>query len=154
MMKVVTLAVGLAALISSPSAAATIADAAWLEGRWVGEGLGGQAEEVWSPAAGGQMVGHFQLVKGGKPVFYEIMLLDMTPGGLRMRVKHFNADFTAWEDKDKWITFAPDSVQPRVLKFKGLTLSAEGDTMTARLPIRYKDGRVAEEVFMFRRAEK
>ena len=66
MMKVVTLAVGLAAMISSPSAAATIADAAWLEGRWVGEGLGGQAEEVWSPAAGGQVsCGEYGRARGG-----------------------------------------------------------------------------------------
>ncbi|RYY34034.1 MAG: hypothetical protein EOP59_16885, partial [Sphingomonadales bacterium] len=52
---------------------ATIADAAWLAGRWVGEGLGGQVEESWSPAMGGQMAGHFTLVQDGKPVFYELM---------------------------------------------------------------------------------
>ena len=28
--------------------------AAWLAGRWVGTGMGGEVEEVWSPASGGQ----------------------------------------------------------------------------------------------------
>ena len=32
-------------------AAANIADASWLAGRWVGEGLGGRVEETWAPAA-------------------------------------------------------------------------------------------------------
>lgn len=27
----------------------------WLEGHWVGEGLGGEVEEVWRPERGGAM---------------------------------------------------------------------------------------------------
>lgn len=88
-------AASLAAAFPAAAPAATIADAAWIAGRWVGAGLGGQIEETWAPAAGGQMVGHFQLVKDGKPALYELMMLDAAPTGLRLRVKHFNADFTA-----------------------------------------------------------
>ena len=133
-------------------AAATIADASWLPGRWVGEGLGGTIEETWAPAAGGQMVGHFQLVKDGKPVFYELMLLDASSKGLRMRVKHFNADFTAWEDKAGWHSFEPVAAEPNVLKFNGLTLERKGDEMTIVVTLKQKDGRIEHMPLKLRRA--
>ena len=152
-----------AALAASPAAppaplapAATvgrIADAAWLAGRWVGTGLGGEIEENWSPAAGGQMVGHFQLVSGGEVKFYELEVIDEQPTGLRMRVKHFNRDFTAWEDKAGWHSFEPVSAAPGLLKFRGLTLTRVGaDAMTIGIRLRGKDGTVREETLRLRRA--
>ena len=131
---------------------APIDSASWLAGRWVGEGLGGHVEESWTPAAGGQMIGHFQLVKGGKPVFYELMLLDAQPDGLRLRVKHFNADFTAWEDKAVWHSFEPLSVEPDVLKFKGLTLKRSGSDLLITVTLRAKDGTVTDHPLKLRRA--
>lgn len=133
-------------------AAATIADASWLSGRWVGEGLGGTVEETWAPAAGGQMVGHFQLVKDGKPVFYELMMLDVQPRGLRLRVKHFNADFTAWEDKGGWHSFEPVSAEPNLLKFNGLTLARDGETLNIVVTMKQKDGRIEQVPLKLRRA--
>lgn len=133
-------------------AAANIADADWLAGRWVGEGLGGQIEETWAPAAGGQMIGHFQLVKDGKPAFYEIMLLDVQPKGLRLRVKHFNADFTAWEDKTEWHSFEPVAVEPGRLKFDGLQLERKGDDLTIVVTLKQKDGSIADHPLKLRRA--
>ena len=120
----------LASLASPPRRRAVDRDAAWLAGRWVGEGLGGKVEETWAPAAGGQMVGHFQLVKAGKPVFYEIMLLDAGRAG-SARVKHFNPDFTAWEDKAVWHSFEPVA-SSRPAEFKGLALGA-GDRLTVTI---------------------
>lgn len=136
---------------AAPASAQVIGDAAWLAGRWVGEGLGGRVEETWAPAAGGQMVGHFQLVKAGKPVFYEIMLLDAQPGGLRLRVKHFNPDFTAWEDKGVWHSFEPVGVEPERLRFDGLTLGRRGDKLTVTITLRAKDGTVGKHVLQLRR---
>ena len=133
-------------------AAATIADASWLSGRWVGEGLGGTVEETWAPAAGGQMVGHFQLVKDGKPVFYELMMLDVQPRGLRLRVKHFNADFTAWEDKGGWHSFEPVSAEPNLLNFNGLTLARDGETLNIVVTMKQKDGRIEQVPLKLRRA--
>lgn len=133
-------------------AAATIADASWLSGRWVGEGLGGTVEETWAPAAGGQMVGHFQLVKDGKPAFYELMMLDVQPRGLRLRVKHFNADFTAWEDKGGWHSFEPVSAEPNLLNFNGLTLARDGETLNIVVTMKQKDGRIEQVPLKLRRA--
>ena len=142
-----------AALAASPVAAApAITDASWLAGRWIGEGLGGKIEETWAPAAGGQMVGHFQLIVDGKPQFYELLLLDAQPGGLRLRVKHFNADFTAWEDKDGWHSFEPVSAQPDLLKFNGLTFLRSGDDLTVTVTLKAKDGTVKDHPIRLRRA--
>ena len=138
---------------AAPAAAApTIEDASWLAGRWVGEGLGGTIEESWALAAGGQMVGHFQLVKDGKPAFYEILLLDSQPGGLRLRVKHFNPDFTAWEDKGEWHSFEPLAVAPNLIKFKGLTFDRQDDRLTITVTFKKKDGTIYQEPLQLRRA--
>ncbi|WP_310467530.1 DUF6265 family protein [Sphingomonas sp.] len=137
---------------TAPAPAAKIADAAWLAGRWVGQGLGGEIEENWSPAADGQMVGHFQLTSGGKVKFYELEVIDEQPAGLRMRVKHFNRDFTGWEEKGGWHSFEPVSATPGVLKFRGLTLTREGaDAMTIGIMLK-EDGKVREETLRLRRA--
>lgn len=142
----------LPALLAGTARAATIEDAAWLAGRWTGTGLGGELEEVWSPPVGGQMVGHFRLVTNGKPVFYEFILLDVVDGGIRMRLKHFNPDHTAWEDKDAWTTFSPVSASEGKLVFSALTIERTGpDALTMRLKLR-REGQVVEEVLQFRRA--
>ena len=133
-------------------APATIDSASWLAGRWVGEGLGGQVEESWAPAAGGQMIGHFQLVKDGRPAFYEIMLLDALPAGLRLRVKHFNPDFTAWEDKAVWHSFEPVSAAPDLLQFKGLTFARTGDDLLITVTLKTKDGTVTDHPIRLKRA--
>lgn len=134
------------------AAAPSIEDASWLAGRWIGEGLGGQIEETWAPAAGGQMIGHFQMVKDGKPQFYEIMLLDAQAPAFRLRVKHFNADFTAWEDKGEWHSFVPISAAPNQLRFKGLTFDRSGDELTIVVTLKQRDGRVSDHPIRLKRA--
>ncbi|MGH6950449.1 MAG: DUF6265 family protein [Vitreimonas sp.] len=131
---------------------AAIEDAAWLAGRWVGEGFGGQMEETWAPPIGGQMVGHFRHWRDGQPQFYEIMLIDIAEGGVRMRVKHFNPDFTGWEERGEWVTFEPVSAAPDALIFNGLTIRREGaDRIVMSIRIRRGDA-VTEEILRFQRA--
>lgn len=132
---------------------ASLQDFAWLAGRWIGDGLGGRMEEVWSPPAGPQMVGHFQLDKDGAPALYELMLLDEFEGGLRMRVKHFNPTFVGWEEKDAWHTFGFVSGSPGVLILGGLELRRSGpDRLTMQLVIEQADGSVETETLDFSRA--
>src|SRR5687767_15714011 len=47
----------------APIPRATIADMAWLAGRWTGDGLGGRTEEIWSPPDAGTMMGTFRLIR-------------------------------------------------------------------------------------------
>jgi hypothetical protein len=137
---------------TAPQAEVTIEDAAWLAGRWVGEGFGGDMEEAWSPPVGGQMIGHFRYWREDQPQFYEFMIIDVAEGGLRMRLKHFNPDFTTWEDRDQWTTFEPVSVGADRIVFNGLTIVRESeDRMVMTIRIRNGDN-VAEHVLRFQRA--
>lgn len=136
----------------STRSAVTIEDATWLAGRWVGTGFGGQMEESWAPPVGGQMIGHFRYWRDGQPQFYEIMLMDVADGGVRMRVKHFNPDFVGWEDKDGWVTFEPVSANSEALVFDGLAIRREGENRIV-MTIRIRRGEVVEEeTLQFERA--
>lgn len=133
---------------------ATISAVAWLEGRWVGEGLGGTSEEAYAPAADGQMIGHFRQVRDGKPVFYEFVLVRERAGSLVYAVKHFNPDATAWEEKDRWVEFPLVAVEEGRVFFSGLTFERDGpDAMRAHLNLQRKDtGERWTETFRYRRA--
>jgi hypothetical protein len=155
------LALGLAAqepfharrLGGQPSPAATLADMAWLEGHWVGEGLGGVSEELWSPARGGAMMGTYRLLKDGKPVFYEFLMVVEENGTIAMKLKHFNPDFTGWEEKAGVVTFKLVAVEARAVHFDGLSFFRDGDDeLRIYLLLRDKDGTVREEQFRMRRA--
>lgn len=130
----------------------SIADAAWLAGRWVGEGFDGQMEETWAPPVGGQMIGHFRYWREDQPQFYELLLLDVIDEGLRMRVKHFGTDMVGWEEKDDWITFEPVSVEPDALLFNGLEIRRVNDErIVISLRMRHGDT-VKEEIIRLTRA--
>ncbi len=137
-----------------PAAAATIESAAWLAGRWVGGGPMGEAESSWSPPFAGQMVGHYTLRRAEKVIFYEIMVLDVPEGGLRLSVKHFQSDFTPWEPGDQWQRFEPRSVTADELRFDGVIIRRLGPdrhsaTVTHQNP---QTGATADTTFTYSRA--
>lgn len=135
----------------APRPVATISDVAWLAGEWVGEGLGGHIDEVWSAPAGGSMVGYFRLVKDDKPVFYELLTLLETEGSVEMRMKHANPDMTGWEEKNAYVTFRLVKHDATGTYFSGLTFRRTGpDTMEAYLALR-QNGVVREEKLTYRR---
>ena len=101
--------------------AATLDDAAFLVGRWEGTAFGERLEESWSAPTGGSMVGTFKLFDGDKPAMYEIMLLTVEDGTLSLKVKHFNPDFTAWEDKEDYVNFRLVAKSDGELHFGGLS---------------------------------
>jgi Domain of unknown function (DUF6265) len=133
--------------------AATLADLAWLQGSWEGEGIAGApALEAYAPAAGGQMVGHFRQMKAdGTVMFYEIITIVEQDGSLAYRLKHFNPDLTGWEEKNEVEAFALTEKSPDRFDFSGLAYERTGpDTMTATVEIEEK-GKRDTLVFRFRR---
>lgn len=140
-------------LEGKPSPPARIDAVAWLAGRWVGEGLGGFNEETWNPPRGGVMTGMYRLLKGDKPVFYEFLLLMEDKGSLVLKLKHFNPDFSAWEEKEKTVDFALVAVEPGAVHFDGLSFIRQDDG-SLRIYLLLKDkktGTVREEEFKLRR---
>ena len=108
--------------------AATLDDAAFLVGRWVpGPRSAKRMEESWSAPTGGSMVGTFKLFDGDEPAMYEIMLLTVEDGTLSLKVKHFNPDFTAWEDKEDYVNFRLVAKADGELHFGGLSFYRRSD---------------------------
>lgn len=130
--------------------APTVEDLAWLQGAWLGEGLGGTVEEIWSAPRNGVMVGSFRLIKQ-EHVFFELLTIAEHDGEIQMRVKHFHPDMTAWEDKEDFVTFRLESVVDGVADFGGLVIRhPDPDRLEMELAMRRKDG-VTTERFSFRR---
>jgi len=108
-----------------------------LVGHWRGEGLGGVCEETWLPESGGIMLGTFKLMQEGKVNFFEIMTLSIDSIGPAVRVKHFNADMTGWEDKADMVTFRYDSTVAGEMFFGGLRFSSPTED-SLKIGVRFK----------------
>lgn len=131
--------------------AATLADVGWLVGAWTGTAFGADFEEVWNPPSAGSMVGMFKLLRDGEVEFYELLLLVETEASLALKVRHFNADFTAWEDKDEDVTFRLVRVDEAAVHFSGLSFyRVDDDTLDGYIVMRTEDG-VREETLTYRR---
>ena len=131
----------------------------WLEGQWIGEGIdGAPAMESWLPPTGGTMVGTFVqevVAENGASsiMFTEILYLMEEEGSLVLRLKHFNADLTGWEEKDDSLTFRLVAIEPCAVFFNALTLRCTdperpGEGLVAA--VRMRSG--GELVFHFREA--
>ncbi len=132
---------------------ATVADLDFLVGRWVGEALGGVAEEVWNPALGGELLGTFRLVQAEKTIFSELMVLSVEGERVVLRLKHFShPGLVAWEDKEESVAFPLIAVEGQTAWFGGLTIQRAGDRLDFALAMRRQDGTSVEERFQLRRA--
>lgn len=129
--------------------AATIADFAMLIGNWTGKGLGGDCDENWLGPMDNRMHGIFRLVKDGKIVFTEYMSILQDSAGWALKVKHFTAEFTGWEAKDKSVDFRFIRAENNALYFSGITFLTEGNKLTIYIAFRQKDKSYREEIFTF-----
>lgn len=130
---------------------ARISDVAWLAGHWRGEGLGGVVDESWTPPLGSTMAGTFMLTNADSLVLYEMMALVEVNGSVVLWVKHFNPDFTGWEDKSDKVSFPLVRLAPDALYFSGLTFKRiNADSMNVFLAMG-NGGKVREARLAYRR---
>ncbi len=131
--------------------AATLDDVAWMVGNWEGEAFGQTFEEHWNPPSAGSMIGFFKLMSGDDVSFYELLLLVEEEGSLSLKVKHFNADFTAWEDKGDYVDFRYIMSDDDAVHFSGISFyRIDDDNMVAYIVFRSGDD-VREEKLVYRR---
>lgn len=131
---------------------ATISDMKKLSGTWHGEGLGGFVEEIYSQPQDGVMMGSFRFLDKGKTVFYELILVQEENGTLAVRLKHFGADFTGWEEKDKNVLFSFVKKDKNRMYFEGQTFEFIGkNKLNIYVAIKQKDGSIKEEIFAYTR---
>ncbi len=134
----------------SPPAKA--ADLAWLVGEWSGEGFGAKLHESYSAPIGGQMPGHFTVARDGKPEMYEFVMIAEVGDSIEYRVRHFNTDMTAWEDKGHFVKFPLVAVDKDAWYFDGLTIRRTGqDSADHIVRIKGKDGKTSEQLLRYRR---
>jgi len=106
---------------------ATLDDASWLVGSWSGTAFGQNFEEAWNPPSAGTMIGLFKLYGDDGVAFYELLQLSVEDDTLSLKVKHFNADFTAWEDKSDFVDFRLVRKEENALHFGGLSFYKRDD---------------------------
>lgn len=134
---------------------ASVYELPWLVGQWEGEGIGGaRAVESWLSPTGTTMVGTFvQETAEGSIQFTEHMYLMEEDGSLVLKLKHFNADLTGWEEKDRVISFRLVDLEPCAAYFNGLTLRCDGDNgLIAAVRMKSDNPEPQELVFRFTRA--
>ena len=131
---------------------AKVSDLGWMVGQWAGEGFGAKLFESYSAPIGGQMPGHFYVARDGKPEMYEFVMIAEVGNSIEYRVRHFNPDMTAWEDKDQFVKFPLVAVEGDSWYFDGLTIRRTGpDTTDHVVRIKGKDGKTSEAVLKYRR---
>ncbi|GAB3646799.1 hypothetical protein GCM10028791_07670 [Echinicola sediminis] len=120
-----------------PAAMGQLEDLSWLVGYWKGTGFGGECDELWLPPQGNSMTGIFRFVEEGKLIFSEYMAIVEEEGRLYLKVKHFNGDFSPWEDKDKWVNFRFIKSEGKTAYFSGLTLHRKKSSLTLKLAMEH-----------------
>lgn len=128
---------------------ADLSATAWLEGRWVGEALGGIVEEIWSPPSAGSMMSAFKLVVDDEVKFYEIVTITEENESLIFKVKHFHPNLHGWEEKDKTIDFKLVKVEDNRVYFDGLTFEQVNEKEMKVYLLIGRDGGVKEHQFVY-----
>src|SRR5690554_3102710 len=105
---------------------AKINDVSWLSGNWVGEAFGGLGEEIWSDPVAGSMMGMFRSVTKGEVGLYEFLTISEFEESLVFRLRHFNENLSAWEEKGEPQNFPLVKIDKNTAWFEGFTFAKNG----------------------------
>ena len=133
---------------------ATINDMAWIAGHFQGEFMGGTFEEVWAPPFGGAMMGMFKVFRDGDVVFYELLTIVEESNSLNLKLRHFNADLTGWEEKDEFLSFPLVELTQDAAFFDGITFrKLDPNTIQVFVALEQSDGEMEELEFEYHRLQ-
>ena len=132
---------------------ANLKDMIWLSGHWQGEAFGGPIEEIWSPPRGESMMFSFKSMRqDGTVRFYEFGTISEEKGSLILKFKHFNADMTGWEEKDKFMEYRLVKITDDAAYFDDFTFKKRSDEEIAiYVIIETKDGTSEEMPFYYKK---
>jgi hypothetical protein len=99
------------------------------------------------------MVGTFKLFAGDEPEMYELMLLTVEDGTLVLKVKHFSADFTAWEDKPDYVSFRLVAIMKDELHFGGLSFYKRSEDRLDGYIVMRNGDEVSEQHIVYERQQ-
>lgn len=140
------------AVSGQPRPVAEVSELSWLAGAWSGEGISGPAREVYSPPTGGVIVGHFVQQRDEGVWFYELITVRPDGESITYCLRHFNADLTAWEEKNEVRCFPLIARERDTWFFDGLTVRRKGDEEMVVAVRVAKGSDTKEYVFEYRRS--
>jgi len=124
----------------------------WITGDWIGDGFGGVSYETWTEPIAGIILCTYRHVSEGTNNFFELIpVSEDDKGSLVMKLRHFNPNMTAWEDKEGQLVWEMTEITDTSVTFGPCTYKLiEKDKMEISL-IMNNDGMVETEVFNFKR---
>lgn len=133
----------------SRSPSATLQEISWIAGHWEGDLMGNKIEEIWTEPLGGSMMGSFRMAYEDQVRFYEIMTITPLDSSLILKIKHFNADLTGWEEKDETVDFPLVELNQNTAFFSGLTFEKVSDNQLNIYVNQESDGETHEVKFTY-----
>ena len=119
-----------------------------ITGNWRGTIGNDTVEEVWSEPLANTMMGMFRWISENKIRFFELILIDVSTGKITIKIKHFNADFTGWEEKDGFVPYELVDLTNTKVTFGSSSPSEQGRLIYERkdksklvINLEMKDGR-------------
>jgi hypothetical protein len=82
---------------NAPAPKPTLADLAWLAGRWQGSWGPRVAQQIWTAPKAGVMMGTFQLAENDKTLVLELFTVVEEPDGIKFHLRHFTPSLVQWE---------------------------------------------------------
>ncbi len=110
----------------SPAPTATLADVAFMAGRWLGGEDGDVSEEVWTEPVGDSMLGMWRYVSKGQARVFELLSLKVEGEGLVLRLRHFDPLFVAREEKGAPLVLRLVARTPGQATFEGPAVGGVG----------------------------
>jgi hypothetical protein len=98
-----------------PSPKATLADFAWLEGRWQGAWGPRMAEQEWVGPKAGVMLGVFRLIENDKTLVIELFALLEKQDRIEFRFRHFTPELQPWEQAGSTVLNLATLVPPNAV---------------------------------------
>ncbi len=93
----------------------------------------------------------FKLLQNGSPSMYEFGFIVEEGDSLVLKLKHFHASLTGWEEREKFVSFPLVRLTDDAVYFDGLTYRREGENRLHAFVVINKNGTVSEQGFMFER---
>jgi hypothetical protein len=117
---------------ASPVVQPTLAEFAWLAGRWQGSWGPRTAQQAWLAPKADAMVGTFQVTENGRTLVIELYSLVRTPDGIELHLRHFTPSLVPWEKSgDTVLRLA--SIDPHTMIFENTANGQPGRQILTRV---------------------
>jgi len=123
---------------------------AWMTGDWIGDGFGGVSYENWSKPINDIMTGTYRHTSEGNNNFFEFIIISKNKDNkFEMKLRHFNPDMTAWEDKEGHLIWPLKSQSKNKVTFGPCTYELVAPDKMKITLIMENDGKQETEIFNF-----